>query len=136
MYALFTNDAVKKLYTADKINIDNVVFRLHYMVSVLVLASYSIISLIDSYAGDTIDCVQHDSNEDLQKYIDSYCYIHGTRSLKWPKTGELGTGDGDALGNIGHCQEGSDEECYTYHPHYQWVAFMIVIQAGIFYIPR
>ena len=63
--------------------------------------------------------------------MDTYCWIHGTFSIpsRWGgKVGEEvphpgvapGAGDGD----------------YVYHRYYQWVCYVLFLQAGLFYVPR
>lgn len=135
MYSALSDSSLSKLWTLDKIFIDNWMFRLHYVVSVTVLVSYSVLSVIEVYAGDPIDCQQSEgsTSDNMQEFIDSYCYIHGTRSLKWPSKGKAH----DTIGDFDtYCEGKNEDECITEHPHYQWVALFILVQAAIFYIPR
>jgi len=147
MYSVFEDNKISKLWTFDKIFIDNWMFRLYYVVTVTILVAYSILSLMENYAGDPIKCQQgSDTSDSLQEFIDSYCYIQGTRSLKWPSVGKAHDTIGPVDPNFCYKREGETEDefkhrlkgdtCITKHPHYQWVALFIVVQAAIFYIPR
>ena len=63
----------------------------------------------------------------------SYCFIHGTKSLKWNKTGEIY----DTIGPTADCSEAEGEsECITHHPHYMWIPLFTLVQAAISYLPH
>ena len=64
----------------------------------------------------------------------SYCLIHGTRSLKWPKVGL----SHPTVGSLLQCYEegNSASECETHHPHYIWVPLVVLLQAGLSYLPH
>ena len=42
---------------------------------------------MNTYVGDPIDCIHNKEDEDWGDYMDWYCYIHGTESLKYPREG-------------------------------------------------
>ena len=64
----------------------------------------------------------------------SYCFIHGTMSLKLSK----GNGtSGDTFGPHSDCKDVKDKsECLTHHAYYIWIPMMMVIQATISYLPH
>eukprot|EP00091_Calanus_sinicus_P002595 TRINITY_DN12675_c0_g1_i1.p1 TRINITY_DN12675_c0_g1~~TRINITY_DN12675_c0_g1_i1.p1 ORF type:complete len:141 (-),score=10.42 TRINITY_DN12675_c0_g1_i1:53-475(-) len=76
-------DVIKSFHLGD-VKIDNWMFRLHYVISVVIFVGYSLIVTMNTYVGDPIDC-KHHGNEDWGDYLDWFCYIHGTESLKYPK---------------------------------------------------
>ena len=90
---------------------------------------------MNTYVGDPIDCIHH-GKEDWGDYLDWFCYIHGTESLKYPKKGLVHDTVGffDCLDEKGNEIEGTD--CIETHPHYMWVAMVVLIQAGISFLPR
>ena len=53
------SDQVKKVATYLHLNevcIDNFIFKLHYVASVVIFVVYSLLVTISTYAGDPIDC--------------------------------------------------------------------------------
>ena len=88
-----------------------------------------------TYAGDPIDCI-HNRDEDWGDYLDWFCFIHGTQSLKYPTKGLVD----DALGLFDCTYENGtakpDAGCTEVHPHYLWVALVVLVQAGISYLPH
>ena len=61
----------------------------------------------------------------------SYCFTHGTKTLKWPK-------EGLSHSTVGFCfgEQYEDGDCYESHPHYMWVPLVVLFQAAISYIPH
>ena len=55
MFALFGD--VKALFKLESTATDNVVFRLHYKVTVIILIACSILVTSKTYIGDPIDCI-------------------------------------------------------------------------------
>ena len=104
--------------------------------SVVIFVGYSLIVTMNTYAGDPIDCIHNKQNEDWGDYLDWFCFIHGTQSLKYPKVGRAHATVGilDCLDEKGNDNPGTD--CMEEHPHYMWVALVVLIQAGISYFPR
>jgi len=128
---------VTQYFNLGDVKIDNLMFRSHYIVSVVIFVGYSLIVTMNTYAGDPIDCLHNKQGEDWgDDYLDWFCFIHGTESLKYPREGEAHATIGffDCLNEDGTEKEGTD--CKTEHPHYMWVALVVLIQAGISYLPR
>jgi hypothetical protein len=81
------------------------------------------------YFGDPIHCM---SDENIpKKLLDTYCWIHSTFSIEdaWKKeVGKQVIYPGvDNSGNGGKA---------VYHTYYQWVSFVLFLQAILFYVPR
>ena len=68
-------DLVKGLKTFLKINdltIDNIVFKLHYRVTVAILVGSSLVGVAKQYFGDPINC--QTSSGVSSKVLDDYCW--------------------------------------------------------------
>ncbi|XP_064457638.1 innexin inx2-like [Ornithodoros turicata] len=127
MDQLFGN--LKGFFKTDFTVIDNNVFRLHYKATVCILIAFSILVTGRQYIGDPIDCISKDSvPSDL---LDTFCWIHTTFSLTdaWHK--QVG---------VQIPYPGVDKyipgEQRVYHAYYQWVCFVLFLQAVLFYVPR
>lgn len=71
-------DSIKGIFTVvkhNKVHIDNVVFRLHYKVTAVLLLIFGILVTERQYIGDPIDCI---TDGKADKVIDQFCWIHGT----------------------------------------------------------
>ena len=101
----------------------------------MIFVGYSMIVTMKTYAGDPIDCIDN-KKEDWGDFMDWFCFIHGTKSLKYPRAGldHETVGPLDCLNEDGTDKPGAD--CVEEHPHYLWVALMVLIQAGISYLPH
>ncbi|TRY75746.1 hypothetical protein TCAL_11109 [Tigriopus californicus] len=140
-------DSLKDIHLSilpqDPVKIDTFVFRLHYFWTVSFILVFSVLLSLSQYAGDPIDCI-HDHNIPDDTF-DRFCWVEGT----W--TRKLGF---DAIGgqmdkaflrkdlNFVRCFDESTnsdgkphEDCWQ-HQYYQWVALVLVLQAGCFYFPR
>ena len=80
------------------------VLTINFPFSVIIFVGYSLIVTMNTYAGDPIDCV-HNKNEDWGDYLDSYCFIHGTQSLRY----NLSSGTDTAAGLMGCKNENGAE---------------------------
>ena len=81
------------------------------------------------YAGDPIDCWDTPTGAS-DTMLDNWCWVKGT----YTKYGKHN--DPDPLHH--HCdlnKEESIKQCW-HHEYYQWVALVILLQAGCFYAPR
>merc|ERR1712055_198509 len=62
--------------------------------------------------------------------MDSYCWLHSTYSVSSRNKGVQGE-------DYAHKGTGPDDkEGHVYHRFYQWVGFVLIMQAGMFYTPR
>lgn len=119
---------LSKLIKITPVTNDDIVFRLHRQLTVLILFAFSIIVTARQYIGDPIDCLP--KSEISSDLLDTYCWIHTTFSIEsaWNKT--IGTEvPYPGIDN----SRGSDR---VHHYYYQWVCFFLFIQALLFYLPR
>lgn len=120
---------VKDLISLDKHKIDNVVFRLHSQVTVVILLTFSLVVTASQFIGDPIDCIV--AKEVPEKMMDTYCWIHSTFTL--PK--RIIENDHGESAHPGVGTQGQEEEAST-HRYYQWVCFTLFFQCLLFYVPR
>jgi len=112
--------------------IDNPVFRLHYRASFIVMIMASILVTSKQYIGDPIDCMADKIDGDI---MDVYCWIHSTFSVPARMGGTTGVHHvGPGVGHYG--PEDISEEPVRHHKYYQWVVFVLTLQAMMFYAPR
>lgn len=127
VFDLFSS--VKRLTKLDSVCIDNNVFRLHYKATVIFLVIFSLLVTSSQYFGDPIDCIQRDDIP--TNLLDTYCWIHSTFTLPDALNKKVGV-------EVPH--PGIDKytpgEKRVYHKYYQWVCFVLFLQAVMFYIPR
>lgn len=127
VFDLFSS--VKRLTKLDSVCIDNNVFRLHYKATVIFLVAFSLLVTSNQYFGDPIDCIQKDDIP--TNLLDTYCWIHSTFTLPDALNKKVGV-------EVPH--PGVDKytpgEKRVYHKYYQWVCFVLFLQAIMFYIPR
>ncbi|KAH6929501.1 hypothetical protein HPB50_000877 [Hyalomma asiaticum] len=120
---------LKRFVKIDAIVTDNHAFRLHYKVTSALLIAFSILVTSRQYIGDPIDCITKDSVP--TRVLDTFCWIHSTFSVKdsWDK--KVGT----QIPYPG-VDKYSPGEKRVYHAYYQWVCFVLFLQAVLFYVPR
>ena len=128
MYHLF--GPVQSLLEIDPVNTENTVFRLHYKATVIILIVFSLLVTGTQYVGDPIDCIA-DFDKVPEKVMDTFCWIHSTFTVysqnatesenSYPYPGVQPQGEGDSI---------------RYHKYYQWVCFVLLFQAFLFYFPR
>lgn len=120
---------LKGFFKSGKCVIDSFVFRLHYRFTLVALIAFSIAVTGRQYIGDPIDCI---SKDDIpNNLLDTYCWIHTTFSVEsaWHK--EVGK-EIPYPGVDKH----TPGETRKYHAYYQWVCFVLFLQALLFYVPR
>ncbi|XP_050036071.2 innexin inx2-like [Dermacentor andersoni] len=120
---------LKSFVKIEAIVTDNHAFRLHYKVTCALLIAFSILVTSRQYIGDPIDCITKDSVP--TRVLDTFCWIHSTFSVKdsWDK--KVGT----QIPYPG-VDKYSPGEKRVYHAYYQWVCFVLFLQAVLFYVPR
>ncbi len=83
------------------------------------------------YIGDPIDCIVDGVPGGI---MDTYCWIHSTYSIPSRWTGKEGhTIPHPGISPHADLKAGEDVK---YHKYYQWVCFVLFLQAAFFYIPR
>lgn len=112
------------------VNIDNTVFVLHYRATVLMLIAFCIAVSSNQYIGDPIHCIKP-SNYIPPAVINAFCWIHATFSLPKAFSGVIDS-------EVPHPGVDKTEpgDSIVLHAYYQWVAFMLILQAALFYVPR
>jgi hypothetical protein len=66
--------------------------------------------------------------------MDTYCWIHSTFSIPTRWVGKQGTHNPHpGVSPLADLKEGSEVK---YHKYYQWVCFVLFLQAAFFYVPR
>ncbi|XP_045615509.2 innexin inx2 [Procambarus clarkii] len=130
---------IRQLLKLDKVKIDNVIFSLHYKVTMVILVSFSLLVTNKQYFGDPIDCMVDALDSHT---IDMFCWIQSTftiPSLTGAVVGEEvahpGVANRKASTLNDHHHDG-EEFAVRHHKYYQWVVLFLFLQAGMFYVPR
>merc|ERR1711953_681846 len=114
----------------DSACIDNHIFRLHYRASVIILLG-AIALGTSSLVGNPINCMSDSFSGDM---MNTYCWIHSTYSVNDKFNGTPGVDY--AHPGLGEDDVHGDRLGWTHHKFYQWVIFVLILQAGGFYLPR
>lgn len=128
------------LFKKDSATTDNITFKLHYRVSFSILLGCMLLVSARQYIGEPISCIVDGVPSGT---MDLYCWIHATFSVpsRWGKGSEeygegnpatIGTGPNPHPG-VAPPQAGED---VVYHKYYQWVVFVLFLQALCFHLPR
>jgi len=127
------------LKKSDPAVIDNFSFKLHYRATFVVLLVSMMLVSAGQFLGNPINCIADGVPGGA---MDLYCWIHSTFSVpsRWGKIGEeYGVGGPDEIGrhnpHPGIAPLVPGEEV-IYHKYYQWVVFVLFIQAVMFHLPR
>jgi len=115
---------LKDYFVLDEINIDNWTFKLFYKVSCALCMVGASIGVATQYFGDPISCEFQGINSDLAQ---DYCWIHGSSYIPPQYQAHLKcTVDLEGV---------SSRDLAPDTAFYQWVTFMMAVQAAIFYLP-
>ncbi|KAK4312375.1 hypothetical protein Pmani_016197 [Petrolisthes manimaculis] len=121
--------AAAKILKKHKPCIDNAVFHLHYRVTFLIFIISGALVTAKEFVGTPIQCIV--PKVVPKNVLNTFCYIMATFSV--PRHWEKPLGEGVAYAGVGLAEE--DDEI-VYHAYYQWVPFMLVLQAVLFYLPH
>lgn len=122
-------NSIKSLLKFEKSKIDNIVFSLHYEASVIILVAFALFVTTNQYIGNPIDCM---IDEIPRSIIDTYCWIYGTYIVSSKINGEIGRDViHPGVTNVINGEKGD----IKYYSYYQWIGFVLLIQALLFYIP-
>ncbi|CAH0722146.1 unnamed protein product, partial [Brenthis ino] len=114
-----------------KANIENIVFKLHYKMTVTILLAFVILVCAREYFGDHIRCISDQGVPD--HVIQTYCFFMATFTIVRHYNESLLEG-----GFLPHPGVGpvlaSDETLN--HTYYQWVPFVLFVQMICFYMPH
>lgn len=122
-------NSIKSLLKFEKSNIDNIVFSLHYEATVIILVAFALFVTTNQYIGDPIECL---IDEIPKNFIDTYCWMYGTYIVLNKIDGEIGR-DVIQPGVTNFIENEKNE--VKYYTYYQWVSFVLLFQALLFYIP-
>jgi len=137
-------EPLMKFLKLEKIETDNLVFRLHYKVTLPMFILFSAMLTAKQYFGDPIDCFVQGVPTGI---VNTYCWTHGTYTVKAlehitrrPPTEDekrhLETFYHDGQIHPGIRTSDPSVNKRQYYVFYQWVCFVIFIQAIFFFIPR
>jgi len=123
----------------DPATIDNFAFKLHYRGTFVVLLVCMMLVSARQFIGDPINCIADGVPGGT---LDLYCWIHSTFSVpsRWGKVSEeYGEGNPHEVAKnnphpgIAPVEPGEE---VVYHKYYQWVVFVLFLQAAMFHLPR
>ncbi|RWS12662.1 Innexin shaking-B-like protein [Dinothrombium tinctorium] len=126
--------SLKSLLKISRIHIDNTILRLHYSVTVIILFAFCVIVTTKQYVGEPIDCIRYESVP--QSVINTYCWIHTTYTIPKSLTKKVGIEVPHPGVDNTIMKPGENNKDLRYHKYYQWVCFVLFLQATLFYIPR
>ncbi|CAH0600867.1 unnamed protein product [Chrysodeixis includens] len=111
--------------------IENLVFKLHYQLTVTMLLAFVILVCAREYFGEHIRCLSDQGVPD--HVIQTYCFFMATFTIVRHYNESLLQGGFLPHPGVGPLSE-SDETLH--HTYYQWVPFVLFIQAICFYMPH
>ena len=120
--------AVLKVNAA-AVNIDTFVFKLHYRFTFCLLLGCTILVTLRQYFGDHINCYQSFGSIPVE-WINTYCFTSTTFTV--PRLMQAAEEDRPLYG-LGPYTKDDD---VTHHAYYQWVPFVLLGQALMFYAPH
>ncbi|KOC65364.1 Innexin inx7 [Habropoda laboriosa] len=127
-------DHVKLKVSQDAVAIDNMVFKLHYRVTFLLLLISTLLVTARQFIGEHIRCLAGAAmTDDKMKVINTYCFSTSTYTVvKHMNQTSV------ELGEIAHPGVGpaTKDDSVVHHAYYQWVPFVLFFQAILFYAPH
>jgi len=121
----------------EKAQFEGVVAVLHYRVTTLcIFACCILVTALDWVGnGNSITCVMEGDSDSWTvppKVINTFCYIMSTFTLPSQLAGHVG--QDVAAPGVGSYNQRNDEP--RFKAYYQWVPFVLFMQAGLFYAPH
>ncbi|XP_049775888.1 innexin inx7 isoform X1 [Schistocerca cancellata] len=113
------------------VSIDNLVFKLHYRVTFVLLLVCTILVTSRQYIGEHIRCIN--DNGVPNNVIETFCFFTSTYTVVRHLDPSAVLSGGGMLPGVGPDAEG---EPVVRHAYYQWVPFVLFLQALAFYIPH
>jgi len=129
MFAFIFGGISRLFHKWDAVCIDNHVFRLHYRATVIIFLAAIALITSGQFIGNPIHCMSDSVSDGI---MNSYCWLHSTYSVGARYEGTAG----HDYAHKGVGPDVNDKAGHTYHRFYQWIGFMFVLQAGMFYFPR
>ncbi|RWS06246.1 innexin shaking-B-like protein [Dinothrombium tinctorium] len=117
-----------------RIHIDNSIARMHYSITVIIIVVFFAVISTKQFVGDPIVCFK--LNPDLsENLLNTYCWVHSTYSVVDVNSFSRERTHGNRFVYAGvHLR--SDGKTIRYHRYYQWVCFVLLLQALMFHAPR
>lgn len=124
-------DHVKWKVSQDAVAIDNIVFKLHYRATVLILLIGSVLVTSRQFFGEHIRCISGSAVP--ENVINTFCFFNSTYTVaKHMNTTLVESGQ---LPHPGVGPAGNDD-AIVHHAYYQWVPFVLFFQGIFFYVPH
>lgn len=131
-------EPIRKLMKWEKVAIDNMAFRLHYKVTMLLFLGFVVMVTAKQHFGDPIDCHMDNAASPIQpKVMNSWCWLTGTYTnefLSQDSLDECLKHHSMYICRLGHFNPRKHRKIH--HSYYQWVSWVIFGQAVLFYLPR
>lgn len=108
-------------FKADTVKVDNVLFRLHSMVTVFILMVGTMFVTMRQYFGDPIECMGGKSDLSAA-LVQHYCWLESTFSV-------TSNSPDQAYPGVKPVIPGQDKK--NYHKYYQWVYFVLMLQVRL-----
>ncbi|XP_012251056.2 innexin inx7 [Athalia rosae] len=133
VFATFSvlKDHVKLKAAGEAVTIDNIVFRLHYRATFLLLIIGSLLVSSRQFIGEHIRCIADTSVPN--RVIETFCFFTSTftvakhMNLSAVRDGTI------AHPGVGPVKPGDE---VVHHAYYQWVPFFLFFQGILFYLPH
>jgi len=106
------------------VNIDNWHFKLYYKCGTILFFVGSMVGVLSQYFGDPIECDFTTIGADVAS---DYCWIHGSSFIPIEYQHHM-----KCIADLEGVMTEDDAPDTSY---YQWVVFVMLIQAGAFYLP-
>lgn len=119
---------LRRVFRRRIVCVDNIVFRLHWMLTTAILIASSLAVTSRQYLGDPIACIRS-GDSPSSRIVDTYCWIHATFAIPSAFTKKVGSEV--AYPGI----ENSNNSERKYYAYYQWICFILFLQAVFFYFP-
>ena len=115
---------IAKYFKIEEIDIDNLVFKMFYQGCVIVFFTGSMVGVMSQYFGEPINCDFKGIDGEMAS---DFCWIHGSSYIPSKYQEHMRCiVDHDGI-------ESEDDSPDT--SYYQWVTFVLLIQAGLFIFP-
>lgn len=111
-------------------SIDTPICKLHYTFTTNILLTFCVLITATNLIGQPMLCTFNEHPILKDDMINSYCWIQST----YTTTTQLHTGPSALHPGVGTPQGKNDEKIY--HSYYQWVPFLLFLQALMFYAPH
>ncbi|XP_058461797.1 innexin inx2 [Malaya genurostris] len=122
---------LRDLLKTKTVDTTNVVWRLHSRATVYILVFFTLLLSARTYFGEPIDCISS-APDNVKKSLNTFCWILGTYISNDPK---FVRASWDFI-EIGNRMGSIPKHERVYQKYYQWVSFILAIQAFMFSLPK